>query len=461
MPEEYTKSTDTEHEIKLESTLLSATWRPGQAIGGQEMPFEVRTSFVGAGAKVKVKGKSENGKSLGSADGTMRNNVYMGALTIPEDIELGDMVYFEVKLPDNGLSGESNRIPARPPVEVTNMKWSADEARRGDTLKLTADIDEVPNETEAVITIKEYDQDGVHDLIAEIPTTINEGKVEVLWDYEYHEDTDEIPTQEELEKYGNSYNPPEYFFTIKIGAAEYGKEQESGILEFKDWFEVQYKEPDGTPAVEWDYTAILPDGSEKKGKTDDNGYVKLKGIPPGKIEVRLGAEDEEEEDSDDDSESESEDETDSSSEEEVEITETQEEEDENEQEDTTQSTTSSQQEETIPSDEEEQREAEQIEAEDAEDGAAMEGMAGQEESQRLNEEDSESQSDSDDDTDSQSESDIQQGDDSQSTESSGGGTESQSESDIQQGDDSQSTGSYSSGSTTSQSSGEDEEEIQG
>ena len=48
---EFSKGTDTEHEIKLDSTLISAVWRPGKAIGGQEMPFEVRTSFVGVGAR--------------------------------------------------------------------------------------------------------------------------------------------------------------------------------------------------------------------------------------------------------------------------------------------------------------------------------------------------------------------------------------------------------------------------
>lgn len=277
----YSKATDTAHVIKLESALVSATWRAGAAPAGQSVPFEVRTSFVGNGAAIKIKGKSENGKKLGKLDDVIKNNVYVGELTIPDDIKIDDLVYFEVDLPKNGLSGQSNRIPVTLPITVTNLKWSAKEAHRGDILTLSADVSGCRDHTDAKITIFEYDHDNAHDRIVQIPTTVMRNKIEVKWEYEYHEDTDEIPTNEELKKYGKSYNPPEYFFVVEIDGQKFGEKQESGLLTFKDWIEIQLVNFVGGET----YTMYLPDGTKRTGKFDNEGYIKEDKILPGKYEI--------------------------------------------------------------------------------------------------------------------------------------------------------------------------------
>jgi hypothetical protein len=284
--QKFSKGTDTEHEIKLDSELVYAAWRTGAAYGAQKVPLEVVTSFVGNGAKIKIEGKSENGKNLGKVSSTIKNNKFIGELEIPDDIEEGDFVSFTVSLPDNGLDGESNQIPAHPPIEVTNMKWNADEARRGDVMKLTADVEGVADGTEAKIIIYEYDNDNIHDVITEFPAAIEKKKIEVQWEYEYHEDTDEIPTQEELEKYGGSYNPPEYFFTITIGAQEFGKEQESGILNFKDWIEIELVDDNDEPIPEVEYEANFPDGTTQSGQLDELGKVRFDNVPPGNFTIK-------------------------------------------------------------------------------------------------------------------------------------------------------------------------------
>jgi hypothetical protein len=287
MPLKYNKSTDTEHEIKLDSTLISAAWKSGVARAGQPAIFEVKTSFVGNGAKIKVKGKSENGKKLGKVSDQIKNNNYVGKFEIPEDIELDDKVYFEVELPKNGLSGESNRIPAAPMVEVTNMKWSAEEARRGDILKLTANVSGCRNGTEAQITIYEYDADGIHDRIVEIPGEVKDDKLEISWEYEYHEDVDEIATEEELDKYGKHYNPPEYFFVVEIDGQKFGEEQESKLLTFKDWMDISLNDFSGSPIPNERYILHLPDGSQRAGSLDVDGNSREEDIPPGKVTIEF------------------------------------------------------------------------------------------------------------------------------------------------------------------------------
>jgi hypothetical protein len=277
----FTKSTDTEHEIKLESSLISASWRCGKAIAGQPATFEVLTAFVGEGATIKIEGKSENGKKLGKIKDVIKRNKYVGEFEIPEDTELDDMIYFEVELPKNNLEGESNRIPVFPPVQVFNLKWSAKEARRGDILTLSADVNGLRDHTEVTVIIYEYDRDSAHDKIIELPATVMNKRIELQWEYEYHEDTDEIPTQEELDKYGKKYNPPEYFFTVKVEETEYGVDQESGLLEFKDWVEIVVTDSSDEPLADERYILHLPDGSDIEGSLDAAGCTRVEGIPPG------------------------------------------------------------------------------------------------------------------------------------------------------------------------------------
>ncbi|MFQ5498512.1 MAG: hypothetical protein ACE5FH_02465 [Candidatus Zixiibacteriota bacterium] len=283
----FTKATDEEHEIKLEPVLIFADWQSNMAIGGQAVPFEIRTSMVGEGAPIKVVGKSANGKKLGKIKGVMKRNRFTDRFDIPDDIELGDEVYFEVKLPKNDLSDESHTIPAFPPVEVSNLKWSAAEARRGDVVTLSGDVKGLPAGAEVVVIIYEHDQDNCHDKITELPATVVDQKIELKWEYEYHEDTDEIPTDDEMQRYGGSYNPPEYFFAVKVGDTEYGDKQSPGLLTFKDWIEIKLVNQYGRPMPEEDYSLSLPDGTKRSGKLDKSGYAKEENIPPGQYEVEF------------------------------------------------------------------------------------------------------------------------------------------------------------------------------
>ena len=121
--------------------------------------------------------------------------------------------------------------------------------------------------------------------VVTIPTTIKNRKIDLQWDYEYHEDVDEIPTEEEMKKYGKKYNPPEYFFVIDIDGFKLGEKQESGLLEFKDWIRVELHDHEGKPIPNEKYTLILADGTQKDGKLNAEGYAKVGNVPPGNYHV--------------------------------------------------------------------------------------------------------------------------------------------------------------------------------
>ncbi|RKX21634.1 MAG: hypothetical protein DRP51_03900 [Candidatus Zixiibacteriota bacterium] len=284
----FTKATDQKHEIRLDSYLISASWISGMAFVGLKAKFEVRTAFVGNGAKIKVKGKTEKGKKLGKVKGKMQNNIFTGEFEIPEKVGLDDQIYFEVDLSANGLSGESARIPVYPQPKLKSIKWSAEEARRGDLLTLSAELENVKDGTEVKLIIYEFDRDGGHDIITELITTVKESKIEEKWEFEYHEDTDELPTSEEVERYGGDYNPPEYFFTVKIGEFELGKkDQDSGILAFKDWLEIKMLDNNGQPVCNVKYKLTLPDGQERQGTIGAEGFAREDNITPGKCLIEF------------------------------------------------------------------------------------------------------------------------------------------------------------------------------
>jgi hypothetical protein len=281
MPLRFTKSTDAEERITLTSSLVYAEWQQSYAPVGQIASFEIGTLFVGQGAPIEAKGKSKKGKSLGTVKGKVRANKFIGEFTIPADTKLGDLVYFDVKLPKNGLSGTSNQIAAVPPILVTDLSWSAPEARRGDILTLKASVENLPDAAQVKVIIHEHDADGVHDKIVELPATVKNKKIELQWAYEYHEDTDEIPSEADLQRYGRNYNPPEYFFTVKVDKQEFGKKQESGLLLFKDWLEVRVLGRDGLPIANEHYILTLPDGTTREGNLDQDGRAMLEDLPPG------------------------------------------------------------------------------------------------------------------------------------------------------------------------------------
>jgi hypothetical protein len=288
MPDfKFTKHTDQEHTIKLDSYLIFAAWCNPFAVAGREAELQVGTAFAGQGAQIKITCKSEKGKKIGKIEGLISGNKYTGAIDIPHGIDPDDRVYFEVDLPKNGISGESNMIEVIGPVETTNMKWSAKEARRGDVLTLSADIQGVRTNTEVALVIYEHDQDGAHDRITEIPALVKSKKIEAKWEYEYHEDTDEIATQEEAQRYGTGYNPPEYFFTIKLADVELGKKQESGLLKFKDWVMIELKDKDGNAIPNKRYTINFADGTNASGTLDNSGCARHDSIPPGPYTVEF------------------------------------------------------------------------------------------------------------------------------------------------------------------------------
>ncbi|MBN1756895.1 MAG: C39 family peptidase [Chitinispirillaceae bacterium] len=280
--------TDSPQKITVESQIIYALWSQGRAYAGFAAEFEVKTLLVGDGAKVKATLYTAKGKKLDKVEGVMVLNRWRGKVVISDKVKPDDYVYLEVELPKHGLSIDSNEIPVRPPIEVSSMKWSKVQIHRDEEVQLSCVFTNGVEEGDEVsVIIYEYDNDGNHDTVVKIPTVIKDNKVELNWKFIYQEDTDDIPTDEELKKYGKNYNPPEYFFVVMVDNVPVGRKQESGILEFKDWVEINLTPDPGFSAADATFTVYFADGTSKDGTTDDKGYAKLEDVPPGPCKVEI------------------------------------------------------------------------------------------------------------------------------------------------------------------------------
>ncbi len=226
---EHKKQTNEIHEVSLKSAITHAFWKQKYCMAGDSVRFEVHTHFVGNGSEIKIKFENKKGKKIEKLSGGVYGDYYSASVVIPKQAE-GDLT-FVAKLSKHGLEMKSDILRV---ISVTNFKWGVKEVRRGDVVKLTADVAGMPDGSEVGVYIYEYDQDGAHDFVTTFPATVQDGKLEADWEHDSHEDTDEIPTDEEMKKYGGSYNPPKYFFVVDVKGGRFGRDQESSLLQVKD-----------------------------------------------------------------------------------------------------------------------------------------------------------------------------------------------------------------------------------
>ncbi len=170
-------------------------------------------------------------------------------------------------------------------ITLQNMAWKSPAARRDEMVSLAAEFTGCKDGDKATVEIYEFDQDGGHDFMEKIESSVTGGKLDTEWKYVYQEDTDDIISEEEAKKTGGKYNPPEYFFTVEIGQRKWGDKQESGLLQFKDWIEVELQDENGNLLANEPFELHLPDGSAQNGTLDEKGFTRVESVPPGPVEV--------------------------------------------------------------------------------------------------------------------------------------------------------------------------------
>jgi hypothetical protein len=276
---EYQKPTDAVHIIKMDSAITLTVWDRPMASSGDAVKIIVYTEFVSDGSAITIRiFDSSASNKLDEINGKVNGNRCEKTYKIP-DKGTGDCIYFEADLSKHGIKQKSKGLDIIPPIKIKNLKWDKSVITRGDSVKLSADIDGVQDGTLANIEIYEYSKDGAHDLIAKFPTIVVNRMVQGGWSFDYHHDTKDIPTADEA----IDYESPSYFFRVKINKLY----ADSGLLEFRDWIEFTLTDENDNPIPNQRYLLTLPDRDVRSGTLDVNGHGKEQNIPPGRSVIEF------------------------------------------------------------------------------------------------------------------------------------------------------------------------------
>lgn len=282
----YTGASDTTNRIRVESHLIYAIWSQPYVHAGQHAAFEVRTSFVGNGAKIRITCFTGAGKKLDKMEGVVIGNRYRGQIIVPQKVKSGETVYFEAELPGHGLKGGSNLVSVRSAIAVSSIGWDRTEIRRGDVATLSCKFEDgVEDGDNAVVFIHEHNPNSCDFKVTSIPAGVKDGKVEIQWKFDYHDPVEQIPTEDEMKQYQKHYANPVFFFVVVVDNIRIGEKQESGLVRFIDRLSVSIKTEEGEPFPDAQCSAVLADGAVMNGHTDNNGIVEFVDIVPGMVRV--------------------------------------------------------------------------------------------------------------------------------------------------------------------------------
>lgn len=204
-------------------------------------------------------------------------------------------VQYKVKTPDgktsegnlagqikrSGLPEGSTDIELR---SIVKAAWSAKEARNGDKVKMQVEAVGMSSGAKADFEIWKKDIGKAEAMVGEIKDiSVSGGKAEAEWTYDFgEEDFDEDDVQ------ADAYSAPQFFFIVRME----GVQQRSGMLDYKDFIELELTDEEDKPVANAGYRVYMPNGEVKKGKLDGNGYAKVENIRPGKVRVEFDDEDE-------------------------------------------------------------------------------------------------------------------------------------------------------------------------
>lgn len=172
-----------------------------------------------------------------------------------------------------GTKGSSSLKPYK---DVIMAYWGNDYARRKENLILRGRTIGFGGGTPATLLVYKFDLEGNHKFTKQLTGSVKKNEVEVTWQFDYPDDVSKLPDKVAGDEF---YAAPEYFFELKVG----GKSAQSGLIEFRDYIEVELADEDGEVFPYAGYTAYFADGSSVPGILDEKGVAKLKDIPPGNV----------------------------------------------------------------------------------------------------------------------------------------------------------------------------------
>jgi hypothetical protein len=171
-------------------------------------------------------------------------------------------------------------------LQWLNVDQEITELTLGYDLTLYAETENINDNETVTITIWEKG-DGVDYLVGEYISRVTDNKISFNWTLVYEKERQTL--QKDL--YKNGYTV-QYYFQVQHNKIISHK---SKLLDVLAWVAATFTYQDGTPIANHNYTILLPDDTEIKGRTDADGYFREENIKLwGKLYYYLSEEDEDE-----------------------------------------------------------------------------------------------------------------------------------------------------------------------
>lgn len=161
---------------------------------------------------------------------------------------------------------------------IANAKWSTEQAAVGDTVTLLAETAGIESGEPASLEIYIKDANFPDRLLMTLESKVDGDKIEAEWEFQVDEAYSKA--QEEQRKKGGYSSP--FFYFIASAAGVSGR---SGLLAYKDYIELRFKDDKGNVLANKKYRVFLSNGLVKEGTLDGDGYAKVENIPPGQVRV--------------------------------------------------------------------------------------------------------------------------------------------------------------------------------
>jgi uncharacterized Zn-binding protein involved in type VI secretion len=165
-------------------------------------------------------------------------------------------------------------------MDLSNARWSTQQANVGDEVTLTADVEGYPTGTDATFDIYKRDVTGADRFITSITAQTQGNTVETNWTYEY-------PEPREVNESGNEerrgYSSVKFYFLVRIRSLY----TRSDLLEYRDWIELELTNSAHQPIADKQYLLYLPSGQVRRGSLDGNGFKREEDVTPGRCGVRF------------------------------------------------------------------------------------------------------------------------------------------------------------------------------
>ncbi len=137
MPE-FTGSTDEKHVFTLPSEIERVRWLRNHVAPKGQVGLQIRTIFCAQGSQIEVRIEDAQGTIHKTFSGKLPSDDLTLMIRVPEGAVGGLLA--KVRMPNHGLSKESEALRLVDPVRPYGARWSQEKVKRGDIVDLTTEV---------------------------------------------------------------------------------------------------------------------------------------------------------------------------------------------------------------------------------------------------------------------------------------------------------------------------------